>query len=211
MAIKNAFIVDGHPVTRAGLCSILENISGVRVAGEAGSGKIARQRLKFRACEIIFADFFLPDGSGLDLLEEIKKSKPDIQFVFLTDSRDWDLLEKAILLGARGYLLKDQDVNILTEDLKKILQGEKVFPAGFGGASVSVGAPAFRETIPYERLTPREKEILTFVSRGLASRDIARELNLSVRTVESHRSNILDKLQLKNAADFMRVAVGLNF
>lgn len=208
MSLQNIFILDDHSMIRSGIRSAIDRIAGATVVGEAGTVQAAIQKLKFVRCDLMIADISLPDGSGLEAFTSIRKIKPEIKVIFLTMHRDWTYLEKAIQAGAHGYFLKEQDEDSLVGGIEKVLRGEKAFPEGVTGMATTASQES-ENPIYYDRLTSREREILGFVARGRMNREIAEELQLSIRTIESHRSNIMEKLGIKNSAELMRVAVGL--
>ncbi|MCR9144200.1 MAG: response regulator transcription factor [bacterium] len=203
---KSVFIVEDHGLTRLGLRTLVDEDEALRVAGESRSAADAINRLRMIACDLILLDIGLGAESGLTSIAEFRRLKPDIKILVLTMHSDWVYLKAAVDAGADGYLLKTEDPDQVREALHRILNNERVFPE-----AVEAILPDHNED---ERallatLTVREREVLGYVAQAFRNKEIAERLHLSVRTVESHRSSIMEKFGVGNSAELVRLAVRL--
>ncbi|MBW0431998.1 response regulator transcription factor [Leptospira yasudae] len=208
-AKKNSiFLVDDHPVVRSGLQAEIQADPEFEFVGSASSLKEAVRRMSFSKVDLLISDISLQEENGIQELETIKNKFPDLKILFLTMHRDWSYLQKAFALGADGYILKNESMSVVISAVKTILNGGKVFPE-----EVKNFRPESEITKEIgnliNRLTKREKEILNLLANGKMNREIAEELNLSVRTVETHRASIFKKLETENLIELGRVLVQL--
>lgn len=154
---------------------------------------------------MLLLDITLATGDAFSHIAEFRRKKPGLKVVMLTMHRDWNFVQQASNAGAEGYVLKDKKPLAIVADLRRVMAGHRVFPEGTPAAR----APVFH-TAELELLSPREREVLDGVGRGLRSKEIAEELDVSIRTIEAHRASIIEKLKLKGAADLVKFAVRLN-
>ena len=205
MSSAHILVVDDEPDIRGLLKEILED-EGYDVTTAENAAQ-ARESRRQRRPDLVLLDIELGQESGLAAVADFKKAKPGLRVVLVTMHSDWRYLQAAIDAGADGYLLKDEEPAQVLAAVQAVLAGERVFPR----AAQALIPPA-READQQARLdalSPREREILALVAQALPNRDIAERLQLSVRTVESHRSHIMEKLAVKNSAELVRVAVML--
>lgn len=203
--MTRVYLIDDHPTFRAGLRTLLEAEGDFRVVGEAGNGKVALGQLRLLAADLVILDIGLADANGLHVIPELLSIKPDVKIVVLTMHRDWSYLDYAREQGARGYLLKDSEPDVLVTGFRAVAEGSLVYP---DNDRASGGKSATNDDARV--LTAREREILRLVGRGMLSREIADTLQISVRTVESHRTRMIEKLELKGAAELVKFAVRQN-
>lgn len=191
-------IADDHTVVRGGLVALLEDIEGIEVVAEASDGQEAILKTRLVKPDVILMDLAMPRKTGIEAIEEIKHENPNARIVVLTSYSDDDKVFAAIKAGALGYLLKETSTEDLLQAIRDVYHGESsLHPAIARKLIRELNRPT---TLPPsdEPLTDREAEVLILVARGLSNQDIADKLVISERTVRTHVSNILSKLQLAN-------------
>jgi DNA-binding NarL/FixJ family response regulator len=211
---KTILIVDDHPVFREGLKAILSRAAGYRVAGEASDGRQALESARELKPDLVLLDLSLPDVSGIQLLEDLRRLLPDTQVIVVSAHGKIDHLTAAFKAGARGYVVKESAVAKLLHALDLVAQGEYFLD---NSVSREVVQRLAAETVPgppvndqaYAALTPREQEVLRLVAEGHSLKAIAQRLGISQKTVENHRANVMAKLNLHNAVDLVRYAARL--
>ncbi len=195
-------LVDDHAVVRGALRALLEGQEGLEVVGEAGDLAAARELLAERAPQVLVLDVSLPDGMAVDHLAELKSLAPQTQLVLLTMERDPSFARRALDDGALAYLFKDAAHLELIEAVRSAARGEQYLPA-----AVSAGLAKGAGDGSDQPLSPREIEVLRLMALGHTNREIAELLDLSVRTVETHRSHIQQKLNLSSRPELTRYAI----
>lgn len=191
-------IADDHTVVRGGLIALLEDVDGIEVVAEAADGQEAILKARAVKPDVILMDLAMPRKTGIEAIEEIKHENPNARIVVLTSYSDDDKVFAAIKAGALGYLLKETSTQDLLQAIRDVYHGESsLHPAIARKLIRELNRPT---TLPPsdEPLTDREAEVLILVARGLSNQDIADKLVISERTVRTHVSNILSKLQLAN-------------
>ncbi|TGK02542.1 DNA-binding response regulator [Leptospira langatensis] len=202
------FIVDDHPLIRTGLRVEIQNDPSLVFVGEAGSIQAAIRSMDFKKADLMVCDISLSDENGIEELDSIKRKFSELKVIFLTMHRDWAYLQKAFQSGAEGYILKSESMQNILESIKKVLNGEKVFP---NQAEPLVPKSDFLANVhgKIKLLTKRELEILELLANGKMNREIGEEFGISIRTVESHRGEIMRKLQIKNAVELGQIIIRL--
>lgn len=204
----SVFLVDDHPVVRNGLSAEIELEPGFSLAGSASSVKDAIRKLGFVKVDLLVCDISLQEENGIQELETIRRKFPELKIVFLTMHRDWTYLQRAFALGANGYLLKSQSIPEIFSALREVAEGGKVFPEEIKNFRTPTDLHRkWGEVL--DRLTKREKEILNLLSQGKLNREIAEELGLSVRTVETHRASLFKKLKIENVVELGKISIQL--
>ncbi len=199
-------IADDHEIVRAGIKRLLLLDKTFKILGDASNGKDAIEIAAYHKPHIVLLDILMPMLNGVDAIPLIKKLSPDSMVVMLTAFEDLMHLEKAIAAGADGYLSKDISAEDLCAALKKVVLGERVLSKSIlilMGKKYNTNS---NNPQPVS-ITKREQEILNLVAMGMTSNDMAEKLNISIRTVESHRYNLLQKLECTNAAGLVRYAL----
>ena len=203
-------LADDHILLRHGLKKILSEREDLDVIAEVGDGLELLHLLNRRSPDIIILDISMPNLRGIEVIPEIKKTHPDVKILVLTMHKDEEYLHQAIAAGADGYVLKEDADKDLFVAIDTILEG-RIYISHFlaeeswqDWAQIRRGkrAPSFSEP-----LTVREREILKMIAEGKSSKEIATLLCISIRTVERHRANVMDKLRVKRTADLVAYAI----
>ncbi len=197
MSEKTILIADDHPIFRQGLRSILEQNAGLRVVGEAESGDALLARLDQVRPDIVLLDLAMPGMDGLAALESALTRFPGLRIVIVTSYREPAYLDKAMELGARGYVLKDNAGASLLTCIDTVVGGGTWVSPVFGKRAPKLPAATSGGDRPLASLTPMECRVLALVGHFMTSKEIAGRLGISYRTVQNHRANIGRKLDLK--------------
>ncbi|HEY2981211.1 MAG TPA: response regulator transcription factor [Anaerolineales bacterium] len=197
-------LADDHQIVRQGLRGLLE-AAGHEVVGEASDGREALKLARTLNPDIAVLDLSMPLLNGLDAAREIRRLAPDIRTILLTMYTDKDYVLQALRAGARGYVLKTQAAEDLISAIRDILRGETYLSAGVA-ASV-VDAVLENTNSAGDPLTARERQILQLVAEGNTTKEIAKLLNVSFKTAESHRNHIMKKLDIHDVAGLVRYAI----
>lgn len=182
-------VVDDHPLFRDGLTGLLATVPDVEVVGSAGDGETAVRLARELGPDVVLMDLNLPGTPGLEATRRIVTGAPGCAVLVLSMLADAASVTAALRVGARGYLLKETGQEATVAALRTVASGGQVI-----GAGLSTTAPA----APGSDLTGRESEVLSLLTRGLSNSEIARELDLSVKTVQNHVSRVLAKLQVRD-------------
>lgn len=203
-------LADDHEIMRVGLRRLLILDRRINILGEAENGLDAFKLVEHYRPDIALLDINMPIMSGIEATKLIKAYDANVAVVMLTAYEDYDHLEKALDAGANGYLSKSVNSGFLVESLFLVTKGERVFSRSILNLMQKKLPSHNDEEMPPVRLTRREQEIINLIAQGYKSTEIAEKVFLSIRTVESHRSNIMKKLGIKTASALVRYAV-LNF
>jgi DNA-binding NarL/FixJ family response regulator len=198
------FIIDDHPVVVAGLNALLGQLNNIEVAGSVSNAFDAIPFIKQHEVDVILLDINLPDISGIDLCKKINKEFPQIKILGISTFSERSYISRMIENGASGYLIKSASSPEIEEAIKTVLEG-KIY------LNVSMEHLLRPLSVTHDnnlpKLTKREKEILNLISEGLTNNQIAEKLFISTLTVDSHRKNLLTKLNVNNTASLIRVAI----
>ena len=195
--VIKVLMVDDHVVVREGIKALIDEEDGMKVVGEASDGKQAI--VKACSCEpdVILMDLIMPGKDGIEAIKEIKEEDPDARILILTSFSDESKVIQAVKAGASGYLMKDATPPELIEAIRNVNKGESSLDPGVAKTVLSSIQTKGNEK-GEEHLTEREVEVLKLIAEGLSNEDIADRLFISERTVRSHVSKILKKLELEN-------------
>jgi two-component system response regulator NreC len=195
-------LVDDHAVVRGALKALLEGQDDIEVVGEASDIASGREAVAERQPRVLVLDINLPDGFAVDAVPDLRRESPQTEIVLLTMERDLSLARQALDAGASGYLFKDSAHLELIEAVRAAAAGERhLAPSVANGLKKEVDA---EERPP---LSPRETEVLKLMALGYTNREIGEQLDLSVRTVETHRGHIQQKLGLSSRPELTRYAL----
>jgi DNA-binding NarL/FixJ family response regulator len=196
----NVLVVDDHPLFRRGLLSYLDSVDNFVVVAQAGSAKEATACLQSLSIDIVLLDINLPDRDGFELLGELKRDFANVRVAVLTMHDEAAYAQRAFALGAGAYLVKDDAEEQLAECMQALKLGEKYCSLG---DLETVTKPS-----KIDSLSDAERRVFDLVAKGKSSYEIADMLNLSVRTIDNHRSNIAKKLGLRGSNALMKFALG---
>ena len=202
-------VADDHAVVRRGVRALLESRTNWQVCGEAATGREAVEQVKRLDPDIVLLDLSMPELNGLDATRRILRDSPRTQVLVLTMHHSEELAHQLMQAGAKGYVLKsDADRELIAA--VESLQRRRAF------LTPNLAQPSSRDTDighqehaagDWSELTPREREIVQIVAEGHSSKEVAAALNISVKTVESHRTNIMRKLRIRSVGQLVRYAV----
>ena len=205
-AIIKVFIADDHAIVREGLKQILAETRDIIVAGEAENGLEAIKLFRKSECQVMLLDISMPDRSGIDVLKQIKKEKPDLAVLMLSMHREDQYAIRSLKAGASGYLTKQSAPRELVTAIRQVAGGLKyISPALAQELANHVGDD--HEAPPHDTLSDREYQTLTMIASGKTVGVIAKELSLSVKTVSEYRARLLVKMKLKNSAELTHYAI----
>ncbi|MFN3195384.1 MAG: response regulator [Chlorobiota bacterium] len=200
-------LADDHEIVRAGIRRLLSVNRAIKIIDEASNGQDLVDIVEYHKPDVVISDILMPKLNGIEALKKIREKGLDCQVIMLTAYEDSFHLDNALTAGADGYLSKDIKSKELVDAVFKVIHGERVF-------SKSVLRLLKRKTVSTSELDPepivinkREQEILDLVAIGKTSQEIADTLFISVRTVESHRYNLMQKLDVNNVAELIRYAI----
>lgn len=203
-------IADDHEIVRAGLRRIFSIDKKIFIVGEASNGLEAIELVRFYSPHIALLDINMSKMDGIEAAKVISNEFPTTIVAMLTAYEDYKYIEKAFSVGARGYLSKDVSPGFLIDAIYRLISGERVFSRSILNILERTHLFETEKANENVSLTPRENEILQFIALGKTSQEIADILNISLRTVQNHRSNIMQKLCIKTAAGLVRFAVLYN-
>ena len=211
MAPYSIVLADDHVLVRQGLKRILEGMADLEVVGEANDGLDLLNLLKHLAPDLVILDIFMPNLRGIEAIHEIKKIRPEAKVLILTMHKDREYLYLALSAGAKGYLLKEDADKELFSAIEKVRHGRTYisphFSDGVADDLVQIGKGDTKAILDIDPLTPREREVLKLIAEGKSSKEIAQLLFISVPTVNNHRANIMEKLNLNKATDLVKYAI----
>lgn len=199
-------LADDHNLVRAGVRKILEGDPRMRVVAEAANGLAALEALEKQAVDVLVLDLSMPDLDGLEVLRRARKSHPDLRVLVLTMHADPEYVARAVEAGANGYLLKDSAVQDLVAGIEAAVAGRNYYSPPIQAALAEILRNRTNPR-PFDQLTDREREVLRAVAKGLPTKEIASQLGISVRTVETHRANLMRKLDVRSVALLTQVAI----
>jgi DNA-binding NarL/FixJ family response regulator len=200
-------LADDHTLVRAGIRRILESQPGIAVLAEAADGDGALELVRQHEADVLVLDLKMPGRDGIEVLRAVKASHPAMKVVVVTMFEAREYVARAMKLGADAYLLKDSAVQDLVAAIDAVMAGGSYFSPAIqaqmaellrGDAAAPSGA---------QLLTEREREVLRWLARGLSSKEVAARLDISVRTVETHRANLMHKLGVKSVVLLIQVAL----
>jgi len=203
-------LADDHTVMRAGLRALLERQPNLEVVGEAENGRKTVELASSHVPDVVVMDIAMPNLNGVEATRRMVSKQPTISVVILSMYSDESYVMRALEAGARAYLLKDSAVTDLIRAIEAVSQGKSFFSPRISRILAEEYVHALKQkgvADSYELLTSREREILQLLAEGKTNNDVASSLNISVYTAETHRGNILQKLNLHSSAELVLYAV----
>lgn len=206
---RRILIVDDHPFMRAGLAQLIDRQPGMMVCGEAGDPAAAMTELAKGPVDLVLTDITMPGRSGIEFIKDLQATHPQLPILVISMHDELIYAERVLRAGARGYIMKEAGGENLLAALRQVLAGEvyvspKMSARILGNLS---GRRPRGSSSPIEQLTDREFEVFQLIGQGKSTRDIAKQLHLSSKTVDVHRGHIKDKLALKDTTALVRHAV----
>jgi DNA-binding NarL/FixJ family response regulator len=201
-------IVDDHPIVRKGIADLVGQKPDFLVCGDADRVEDALPAIDELKPDLVIVDLSLKGAGGLELLKDLKIRHPEIPALVLSMHDETLFAERALRAGARGYVMKQEAVNELETAIRRVLAGKIYLSQAMSDRllhMVSQGEK-LRDRSPMERLSDRELEVFEMIGRGLPMREIAKELHLSVKTIETHRAHIKEKLNISSAVQLVQHA-----
>ncbi|MDO1446762.1 response regulator transcription factor [Rhodocytophaga aerolata] len=201
-------LADDHTIVRNGIMSLLESSPEVEIVGEAQDGAEALAKVKELSPDVLMIDIAMPVMNGLEAAEELSKYHKHTKALMLSMHNNEDYILKSVEVGAYGYLLKDTTRDEMLRALQTVARGEKYFSPSVSHIIVSSYLQKVKDTekskLKKPKLSKKEKAIVKFIIDGDSSREIAEKLNLSIRTVDNHRANMMKRLGVKNAVELVK-------
>jgi two-component system invasion response regulator UvrY len=205
-ALIEVFIADDHAIVREGLKQILADTGDIVVAGEAENGLDAIRLARTTPCQVMLLDISLPDRSGIDVLKQIRKERPEIAVLMLSMHREDQYAIRSLKAGAAGYLNKQSAPRELVTAIRQVAGGLKYISAALAQELANTVGDQ-HEALPHDTLSDREYQTLTMIAAGKTVSAIAKELSLSIKTVSEYRARLLLKMKLKNSAELTHYAI----
>ncbi len=199
-------LVDDHAVVRSGLRFLLDAQDDIEVVGEAGNAKDAIFRVRAVKPDVILLDVVMPGESGVEVLPKLLKESPDAKVLVLSMQDDPSYVREAFGAGASGYVLKEAADEEVVSAIREIASGGRYVHPALGARLVAAEAEE-RAAADADPLSEREREVLRLLALGHTNQEIAKQLYISVRTAESHRAHIMQKLRLSTRAELVRYAL----
>jgi DNA-binding NarL/FixJ family response regulator len=205
-------VADDHEIVRRGIRSLIENHPGWEVCGEAVDGREAVEKVRELRPDMVLVDVSMPNLNGLDAARQILDIAPQTRVLILTMHESEQIVREVLEVGARGFLLKSDAARDLVSAIQALQRRTTFFTSSVAEMVLNGFLDRRGETqkVPKDRLTPREREVVQLLAEGKSSKEVAGVLNLSVKTAETHRTNVMRKLDLHSVADLVRYAVRNN-
>jgi DNA-binding NarL/FixJ family response regulator len=206
---RRVLIVDDHPIVRQGLRRVMENEEDLVVCGEAETARDARAAIKEQDPDVIIADISLKQGDGIELVRDVRAHHPQLPILVLSMHDEAIYAERMLSAGANGYIMKQAASEQFLVALRRVLDGGIYVSEAVGNNMIQKFAAggSYISANPIDRLSNRELQILHMIGKGMSTRETAHSLNLSIKTVESHRQRIKRKLNLSTGTQLVQYAV----
>ena len=208
MSSIRVVLADDHAVVRAGICSMIETIGGIEVVGQAANGRQALELVEQLSPHLLLCDITMPEMNGLETTMRVVKEFPSVRVIILSMHATEEYVWQALKAGATGYLLKDAEASELDFAIKTVLGGTTYLTPSVSKQVVDNYMQRMGNGVTVsDVLTPRQREILQLIAEGKALKEIARMLNLSVKTVETHRTLLMNRLDIHDTPGLVRYAM----
>jgi DNA-binding NarL/FixJ family response regulator len=206
---RRVLIVDDHPIVRQGLRRVMENEDDLVVCGEAESARDARTAIKELHPDVVIADISLKQGDGIELVRDVRAHHPTLPILVLSMHDETIYAERMLSAGANGYIMKQAASDQFLASVRRVLDGGIYVSEAVGTNMIQKFAAggAYISANPIDRLSNRELQILHMIGKGMSTREPAQSLNLSIKTIESHRQRIKRKLNLATGTQLVQYAV----
>jgi len=203
-------LVDDHALVRAGIGELVQKLPGVEVIGEASNGRQALEIIEAQTPDLVLLDIGMKELNGLDVAERITRDHPGVKALILSMHANEEYVLRALRAGACGYMLKDSAITELKLAIDAVLAGKTYLSPSISRSVIDsylnrTAAPAWKNSL--DLLTPRQREILQLIAEGNSTKEIAANLNLSAKTVETHRAQLMERLDIYDVASLVRLAL----
>lgn len=205
MALR-VLIADDHPVVRRGLKQILADDPSIGSFGEASNSQEAVDMARNQDWDVILLDITMPGQGGVEALKQIHSAKPNIPVLVVSMHPEEQFAIRVLKAGASGYMTKESAPDDLREAIRRVVRGGRYISAALS-ERLSAGLDRLPDRAPHEALSDREYQVIRMIASGKSASDIARELNLSVKTISTYRTRILEKMHMKNNAELTHYAI----
>ena len=205
--MTRVLLADDHKILRQGLRTLLEQEKDIQIVGEADTGRSSVELAGELAPDVVIMDVAMPDLNGIDATRRIADVKPRTRVLALSMHSDGRYVRGMLQAGARGYILKDCAAEELTHAIRTVMAGQVYVSPGVTGTIVDDYVRQLTAADQPATLTPREREVLQLLAEGGSTANIAAGLSLSVKTIETHRKRIMDKLDLRSIAELTKYAI----
>jgi DNA-binding NarL/FixJ family response regulator len=199
-------IADDHAIVREGLKRIVASAEGMNIVAEAADGTEVMQRVRELEFDVLVLDLSMPGRSGMELIKLVRAEKPKLRILVLSMHQELQYAVRAIKSGASGYLTKESAPGELEQAIRKIAGGGAYVTAEVA-EQLALGAMPGSQSQPHESLSDREFEVFRLLAEGVSVTDIGTRLKVSVKTVSTHKANLMQKMGLNNASDLVRYAI----
>ena len=208
MTPVRVLLADDHALVRAGIRALLEGLEGITVVAEAGNGSEALELARKHRPDVVLLDISMPGLSGLDASAQLIQEIPEVRIVMLSMHANEEYVLQALRAGAVGYMLKDSATAELEFALKAVMQGETYLSPPISKQVVEGYVQRVGTDQPAaDNLTPRQRQVLQLIAEGHSTKGIAHRLELSVKTVETHRAQLMERLQIRDIAGLVKYAI----
>jgi DNA-binding NarL/FixJ family response regulator len=208
MKKTRVLLADDHQLVRAGFCSLLKRNRSVQVVAEASDGRETLDLIKKYEPDVVLMDIAMPRLNGLEAVARVRKEFPNTKVLILSMHSNEEYVIKALRAGASGYLVKDAAVGELGQAIRAVMKGETYFSSRFSKCAIeSYLARIDGNHEPLERLTPRQREVMQLIAEGKNTKEIAFLLNVSVKTIEAHRTELMRRLRIDDIPSLVRYAM----
>jgi DNA-binding NarL/FixJ family response regulator len=217
MGAIRVVLVDDHALVRAGIAELLRQIGNVQVVGEADDGRDALNVIKNLRPDIVLMDISMPELNGLEVIERLSRDEPNVRIIVLSMHQNEEYVLRALSAGAAGYLLKAADRLELEVAIRAVASGKRYLSSGISKQMIDlyvkrthlqqVTGPGLTGLRSYHQLSPRQREILQLIAESNSTKDIAQKLHLSVKTVDTHRTELMKRLDIHDVSGLVRYAI----
>ena len=206
---RGVVIVDDHPIVRQGLAQLIDQEDDLHVCGQAEDAHEAMRVIKTVEPDLAVVDISLKETSGMELIKDIKVQYPHLPVLTLSMHDEAIYAERALRAGAKGYIMKEEATEKVVTAIRRVLAGEVYISDGMAARMVSklVAGPTEAGISPVDRLSDRELEVFRLIGEGYGTREMAEKLHLSIKTIETYRAHIKEKMALQDANELLRSAI----